>query len=255
MSAALACAASAPAMAVIWQDVGLHAFDTAVRSDAGVLGRGQVLVRRFGTAPGIVDLGVPATVRIAGLASVGDDLLFTPDTAFVLDGTVVTPRDVVRRGAGGSSMFLRGSDLGLPANVKIDALALAGTDVLFSLDVAARIGATAVGPADILRRSGTSVSVLHTSHSLGLSPGTNLTTLEWFAGGTLLMGFDIAGSVGGVAFKPGDILEYTATSGHWSMAHGQSRFGVTCDPCVLAAFAASGNADVVFRSSMERYED
>ncbi len=253
--AVLAYVASAPAMAATWQDAGFHAFDTTVRSDAGVVRRGQVLVRRFGTAPVVVDPGLPVGVRIAGLALSGNDILFTPDTAFASGGIVVTPRDVVRHGTGGMSMFLRGSDVGLPANVKIDALALAGTDVLFSIDVATRIGATAFGPADILRWNGASVSVLHTSHALGLSPGTNLTALERFTDGSLLMGFDTAGTVGGVAFKPGDILEYVPASGHWSMARDSSRFGVACDPCVLVAFAASGNADVVFRSSMERYED
>ncbi|WP_440223915.1 hypothetical protein ACQQ2N_01565 [Dokdonella sp. MW10] len=255
LGAALACVACAPVMAATWQDAGFHAFDTTVRSDAGVVRRGQVLVRRFGNAPSLVDLGLPAGVRVAGLALTGNDILFTPDTAFASGGIVATPRDVVRHGASGVSMFLRGSDLGLPANVRIDALALAGTDVLLSVDVAARIGATAIGPADILRWNGTSVSVLHASHSLGLSPGTNLIALERFADGSLLMGFDTAGTVGGVAFKPGDILEYIPASGRWSMARGSSRFGVTCDPCVLVAFAASGNPDVVFRSSMERYED
>ena len=254
LGAALACVSSAT-VAATWQDSASLAFDTAVRIEAGVLERGQVLVRRFQLAPGIVDPGLPANVRIAALAPIGNDILYVPDISFALGGVLVTPRDVVRLGVGGSSIHLRGNDLGLPGNVRIDALALAGADVLFSLDLATSINGTRVGPADILRWNGASVSILHASQALALSSGVNLTALERFSNGNLLMGFDVAGSVGGVAFRPGEILEYTPATGHWSLARGQSRFGVVCSPCVLDAFAAIGNPDVLFRSGMERYED
>ena len=255
LGAALLCVSSASVVAATWQDSAYFAFDTAVRIEAGVLKRGQVLVRRYQSAPEIVDPGPPANVRIAALALAGNDILYTPDIAFVLNGVLVTPRDVVRHGAGGSSVHLRGSDLGLPANVGIDALAVAGSDILFSLDTATRINGTKVGPADVLRWNSATVSILHSAQALGLPSGINLVALERFANGNLLVGVDVAGNVGGIAFMAGEIVEYAPAANHWSMARDQSQFGAACNPCKLAAFAAAGNPDVLFRSGMERNEN
>ncbi len=245
------------ATASTWLDSFQATFDTAIRTDgAGVLKRGQILVKRFQAAPAIVDTGIPANVQIGALAIDGDTVFYAPDAAFKFAGLPVTPRDVVRRNANGTStIFLRGSDMGLPANVRLDALALSGSDVLFSVDAATKIAGTSVSPADVLRWNGSAVSILYPAHSLGIAAGLNLTGLERLANGDLLMAFDTAGRVAEVSFKAGEILRYAPSSANWSLALSQSQLGVQCSPCKLNDFAASGNPDVIFRSGMERYED
>lgn len=240
-----------------WLDSFDVTFDTSVRmDDAGALKRGQILVERFQAAPEVVETGMSANVQIAALARNGDALLYVPDVGFELADLPVTPRDVVRRESNGAStVFLRGSDMGLAANVRIDALALAGTDVLFSVDAGTAIADTAVSPADVLRWNGSAVSILYAARSLGLASGLNLTGLERLANGDLLMAFDTAGRVAGVSFEAGEILRYAPSSAHWSLALSRSQLGVQCSPCKLNDFAASGNPDVIFRSGMERYED
>ena len=218
--------------------------------------RGQLLLRRYQASPAVVDLGIPANVQVAALAVDGDAVFYSPDVNFAAGALHVATRDVVRRDLNGvTTIYLSGSAIGLPATVRIDALALSGSDVLFSIDASTRVAALAVGPADILRWDGSSISILHSAQALGLPTGINLSALEKLSNGDLLLGFDSAGRVGGVSFKAGEVLEYSPTTGHWAMWRSLPRFGVQCAPCRPGDFAASVNPDVIFRSGMERYED
>jgi hypothetical protein len=251
----LAGAGSSVARAATWLDASWTAFDTSVIADGvGTLRRGQVLQHRWGEPPLAIDPGLPANVRIAALAVDGADLLFTADVAFALaGGAVATPRDVIRRhGDGTLTIDLAGAALGLPPNVRIDALAKSGNDYLFSVDISTRIGGVSVGPSDVLRWNGSS-SVWQSASALGLAPNLNLTSLELLPNGHLLLGFDTAGKVGGTAFKAGELLEYAPSTAQWQLARPQSRLGVDCSPCRAVDAAVQGNPDVIFRSGMERY--
>lgn len=243
------------AHASTWLESSQMTFDTAVRSGTSVVKRGQLLARGYQQAPVIVDLGIPANVQISALTLNGADTLYTPDISFSLGGTVVTPRDVVLRNGGGTSIYLHGSDLGLKATVKLDALAMAGADVLFSVDTATSTNGINVLPGDVLRWNGATVSISLSAQALGLSSGTNLVLLESLPNENLLMGFDVSGLLGGVAFKAGEILEYEPATNHWALFRDRTRFGVSCNPCNPKAIAVTANPDVLFRSGMESYED
>lgn len=103
-------------------------FDTAVRADgAGGVNRGQLLLRRYQAVPAVVDLGISANVQVGALAAGGDAVYFAPDVSFTAGGLYVTPRGIARRDSNGTiTVYLSGSAIGLPATIKIDALALAG---------------------------------------------------------------------------------------------------------------------------------
>jgi len=247
----------APGIVAATEPDSFHAtFDTAVRADdAGVVKRGQLLLRRYQATPAIVDLGIPANVQFAALAVSGDDVFYSPDASFMAGSLRVTPRDIARRSSSGvTTIQLSGDVIGLPATARIDALVLSGSDILFSVDVPARVAALAVGSADILRWNGSSVSILYSAQALGLPAGLNVSALERLSNGDLLVGFDSAGKVGGVSFKAGEVLDYSPATGHWAMWRQLSLFGVQCAPCRPGDFAASVNPDLIFRSGIERYE-
>lgn len=244
------------ANAATWIDSLWLAFDTSVTtSGAGALKRGQVLRRQYHAAPIAIDFGLPPGVRIAALTADGSALLFAPDHAFDLTGSPATPRDVIRRDDNGAmSIAVAANTLGLPANVRIDALAKSGSDYLFSVDVAANVGALTVRPSDVLRWNGTALSIAYSAQSLGIAAPLNLASLERMPNGNLLLGFDTGGAVQGVVFKAGELLEYAPASGQWQLARAQSRFGVVCAPCRAVDAAVIGNPDIIFRSGVEQEE-
>jgi hypothetical protein len=248
------CLGSQTSNAATWLDSLYLTFDTAQQSSVGVVLRQQVLKRPYAAASQILSPGLPANVGIAALALNGSNLLYTPDISFTLNGVLVTPRDVVSYTGSNSSIYLHGSALGLPANTRIDALALSGANVLFSLDARAQIGSQRVGPADVLQWNGSSVSIAYSASSLGLPPGTNLTALESLPNGHLLMGFDAAGKIGGVTYRAGEILEYTPSGGSWTLARSQSQLGVTCNPCRTRDIIAVGNVDEIYKNGFDSNE-
>jgi len=241
-----------PCYGSTWLDAVYLTFDTPVQSSAGTLARQQVLKTQYATAPQIIVPGLPANVGIVALALSGSDVLYTPDISFTLNGSLITPRDVVRYKTSGSSIYLHGSALGLPANVRIDTLALSGPNVLFSVDTRAIISGMQVAAADVLSWNGSVVSILYSAQSLGLASNTKLTALESFSNGHLLMGFGTAGKIGGVTYRAGEIMEYAPSTNSWTMVRNQSQLGVSCAPCRTRDIAAVGNLDIIFRSDFDQ---
>lgn len=142
------------------------------------------------------------------------------DTTVTLPGGLVaSPRDVVAWNGSAWSLILSGATAGIPDGVMIDALASTnGTDLLLSIDTTAVLGAVTAGPSDIVRYSAGSWSSYLSASAASIPDGLNVDGLEYLPGGHLLLGFDTAGSVGGVSFVSTHILEYTpGAPGTWEI--------------------------------------
>ena len=244
---------SQTAAAATYLDTLYLTFDTPMQSTAGMLPRQQALKTGYAVAPQAVALGLPSNVAITAFSTKGSNFLYVPNVPLNIAGSVATPRDIVQYANGASSFYLSGSTLGLPATAKIDALALAGTDVLFSLASQALVSGIKVGPGDVLHWDGNTVSMLYSTQTLGLPTSANLTGLEYLSSGRLLMNFEAPGSAGDVTYRAGEILEYAHATASWSLLRNQGQLDVTCSPCRTRDFAAVANFDVIFRNGYDQY--
>jgi hypothetical protein len=242
--------------AASWIENRSLSFDTTLDTGAGVVRDDQVYAKSWRQTPLIRTLGLPENVELAALALQSGDAFLVSDISYTLSDQLVTPRDVVRRTSSGvSTVFLAGSSLGLPPTTRIISLAFSGSDVLFSLDTAATIGAITCRPNDILRWNGTTVTIAHAGSATGIPNGTSITGLERLASGRLLITLDAHAQFGGVVSGPSDILEYDPVSGVWDLSRSSARLGVTCQPCSIGALAADGPSGAIFRSGLEAFED
>ena len=239
-----------------WIETAHAAFASAKHTDAGAVGTHQMAMKRFGHAVERLDPGIPAGIPISALALDGTDIYFVTGVTWRMGQTLVTPRDVVKVGpGGGTSLFLKGSQLGLPYNTRIEALSIRGSEVLFSLDIHATIGGLKTRPSDILQRNGSAVSIRHAASTLGIPSRTKLVALDRTASGSLIMAFRNGGQIGGIKTMPGDLMEYHPASGIWTKNRPRNRMGVDCAPCDLNAIATETSATTIFRSGLENHED
>ena len=242
--------------AASWIENRTLSFDTTLDTNAGVLRDDQVFAKAWRQAPSIRSLGLPENAELSALAVSAGDSYFVADTSYILSGELVTPRDIVRRtDAGVSTIFLRGSELGLPQASRIVSLAFNGADVLFSLDTAATFGPVTAKAIDILSWNGATVSIAYAGSAMGIPDSTRITALERLASGRLLIAVDSHAQIGGISAGPGDLLEFDPGSGQWDMSRASARLGVTCQPCTITALAADGPVGAIFRSGLEADED
>jgi len=190
--------ACADASATSWLQELDVAFDTVLVAGQTPILSGQILQRRFQAQSSVHTLNeLAANVGLGAFSVRSDGSYFVPKITTTLDSLVVSPRDVVRQGIGGAyDIAYSAAALGLPANVSIDALALDGSDVLFSIDVQTIVGGTSLGPSDVVRWNGEQLSILYGATQLGIPPGVNITALEVLAEGNLLVGFASSGEAG-----------------------------------------------------------
>jgi hypothetical protein len=147
-----------------------------------------------------------------------------PDVTLALDGVTVADEQVARHDLAGLATRL---DLALPPEVAVDAFHdnLDGT-VLLSLDAAATLGGTAVGAADVvLWDPGAQAAAL--VGPAALPAGVNVDALTPH-GADLLLSFDVAVELSGVAFADEDLARWDGAA--FSLAFDGSAAGV--DPAL-----------------------
>ena len=196
--------------------------DITVSLNGTVAGPNAVANDSLSGAPTMALAGLPGNVAAYHYTGSVHWLVF--DTTVSLPGVgTVTPRDVVSYNGTSYAMVFAGGSHELPDGVAIDALSSSnGTDLLLSLDTTVTLGALTVSPADVIQYHGGWGGSKYFDGG-AVSSGANLDALHRLSNGHLLMSFDVAGTVGGVPFGAGDVLEYTpGTPGSWELAYSPS---------------------------------
>ena len=101
------------------------------------------------------------------------------------------------------------ADLGLPANVKIDALTRGIDGIEFSVDRYIRFQNETFSPADLLHFDGASLHRVFDAEAAGVPPGVNLDAahrlLRGQSRGLLLLSFDVAIQANGITVEDEDL--------------------------------------------------
>lgn len=245
---------AASAESPAWIETAYYAFESAKAIGASSAGSHALVQKAYGMPALPLDLGVATGVPISALSIDGADVYFATKVSWRMDDALVTPRDVVKiASGGGATIFLRGSDMGLPPSVRMASLSVRGSEVLFSIDVHAQLGALSVRPSDVLSWNGATLELSYGANDVGIPDTTKLVGIERTGGGGLLMAFDSAATINGVALSPGDLIEYLPSAGAWGRARSRSNLGLECSPCDLTAIAADTDSETVFRNGLEAH--
>ena len=174
---------------------------------------GSVTLQSIGAIPAETDLDA-YSVRPNG------DQLFSFDTTIVLPGGLTArPADVVRLSGGTYSIEFDAAARGVPIGVNVDAVAVYGSSLLLSFDVAVDIGAVHFDKEDLVRFDGVTFSMFFDGSAAGIAPGLDLDAADYLdCNDHLLVSFDGSGVVGGVAFDDEDVLEFDRVA-TWEMAY------------------------------------
>lgn len=214
----LAVALASPASAAVGGSLALSPDVTVVAGSATARRHDVVVVEPSGETSVRTLPGLPAGADLTAYHDALDGrVLFALDTWAVLGGLPVAPSDVVRFDGAVYDLAFSGAAAGLPAGVGIDAVTLAGDDLLVSFDRAVTLAGASFGRRELVRWDGAGFSPFFDGDAAGLAAGLDLDGVQLLPDGTLLLTFDTAGTVGGVTFTHRDVLSYRPTTGEWQL--------------------------------------
>jgi hypothetical protein len=196
---------------------------------------GSVTLAGIGSIPAEADLDA-YNVRPDGVQ------LLSFDTTVVLPGGITArPGDVVRYNGAGYAIEFNAAAVGIPAGVNLDAVAVYGSSLLLSFDIAFDVGALHIEPADLVVFDGSTFSTFFSGSVAGIAPGLNVDAADYLpCNGHILLSFDGSGTIGGVAFDDEDVLEFDRSS-TWEMAYDGSAHDPNWGPANLDAVHAVVN--------------
>jgi hypothetical protein len=172
----------------------------------------------------------------------GGSQLVSFDTTVVLPGgATARPGDVWRYDGASYSVEFDAAARGVPDVANVDAVALYGSSLLLSFDVALDLGGVHFEPEDLAQFDGTTFSLFFDGSAAGVAPGLDLDAADYLAcNGHLLLSFDGSGSIGGIAFDDEDVLEFDRVA-TWEMAYDGSAHDPDWGPVDLDAVHATVN--------------
>lgn len=181
-----------------------------------------------------ISLGLPASSDLSGLhVRQSREVLLAVSPATVIGGITASPGDVLRLASDGSWLLeLQGADYGVPPGVAIDAIAEVANVLVLSFDATFALpDGTVVADEDLVGFVDGSAGLVFDGSLEGIDPVLDLDAAHWDeAAGRWLLSFDTAGSVGGVAFEPWDVLALDPGTGSWTLVIDLSdRPGVNVD--------------------------
>ncbi|MEP6882049.1 MAG: hypothetical protein ABI866_08655, partial [Dokdonella sp.] len=146
--------------------------------------------------------------------------LFALSVGFNASGTYFGPADVI---AGDNGVFVKAFNAaaaGVPAGVHCDGVARLGNNgpLLLSFDTSFAVAGTLVLASDVIAVNGNGFgSKLLDAKALGLPANLNIDAIDAMGTSTdLLVSFDSAGVVAGIAFSDDDVLQLHLADGSWS---------------------------------------
>lgn len=158
----------------------------------------------------LLGLGLGLTTADVRAAAPVDEVRYSTDATSVLGATTLADEEVAADDLGGNvSPVLAGL---LPPGADLDAYELlANGDELFSLDTTADLaGGLHVGPGDVVRYDGTTLTLEFDAVAGGLPPGVNVDAVG-VVGGDLLLSFDVTVDLGGQIFDDADLARLGGT--------------------------------------------
>ena len=154
-----------------------------------------------------------------GVTATGAYPVFAIATPESLDGTFVSPQDLVtiHSDTEAFEVFWRGEDAGLPPGVAIDAVAQRGDTLLLSFDVAVAIGPFVFEDEDIAfwNLNGGWIGAIGLA-SRGVPQELDLDGLEERSNGALWLSFDGSATIDGIAFDDDDVLALRLDTNLWT---------------------------------------
>ena len=174
---------------------------------------GTVTLQSIGTIPPQADLGA------YNVRPNGDQLLSFDTTVALPGGLTARPGDVVRFDGVSYFMEFDAAARGILPGVSVDAVAVYGTSLLLSFDVAVDLNGLHVDNEDLVRFDGAAFTMFFDGSAAGVGSGLNLDAADYLeCNDHLFLSFDGSGSVGGVAFDDEDVLEFDRVA-TWELAY------------------------------------
>jgi len=214
-----------PPDVVISTDVSVDlAGQTAHDEDAVALDpTGAVLGPAFSGLPPETDLQAYHFFQNSG------DRLYALDVSVALPALFTAePRDVVRRVGIADALEFDGSAHGVPDGVRIDAASVHGSgDLLLSFDTSVDLdgvpGGGVADDEDLVRFDGVSLSLFFDGSAEGIDEALDLDGAHYDpADGSLLLSFDVSGTVAGQHFDDEDVLLWDPSGPTWSLVYDAS---------------------------------
>lgn len=171
----------------------------------------------------------------------GEQLLSFDTTVVLPGGATAKPGDVWRYDGAGYAVEFDAAARGVPDAANLDSVALYGSSLLLSFDVALDLGGVHCEPEDLVLFDGAAFSLFFDGSAAGLAPGLNLDGADYLAcNGHLLLSFDGSGSIGGVSFDDEDALEFDRAA-TWQMSYDGTAHDANWAPADLAVIHATVN--------------
>jgi hypothetical protein len=171
----------------------------------------------------------------------GQQLLSFDTTVVLPGGATARPADVWRYDGLTYSVEFDAAARGVPPGVDVDAVAVYGSWLLLSFDVALDLGGIHFEREDLARFDGTAWSMFFDGSAAGIAPGIDLDAADYLpCDGHLLLSFDGSGSIGGIPFDDDDVVEFDRAA-TWEMAYDGSAHGADWPAADLAVIQATVN--------------
>ena len=230
-------------LATFSPDIHLDLNETTVADEESAYSkRGAIGMVGFGDLPDSADVDA-----VHGLPN--GDVLFSLETSIVLGGQLYRPSDVIRFNGANWSKEFDGVAEGLPIGVNIDAIAMSGETLLFSIDIDATIGSASVNDADVIAFSGASFSVFLSAANSGIEHAADIDALHLDDQGRVLVSLDSAGTLGDIQYSDEDLLAWV--SPNWLMEFDGSIDNASWQAVDLDAWSIVFFDDNIFMDSFE----
>lgn len=203
------------------------------------------------SGPGKLNLGnLPNATDVDALHGLPDgNVLFSVDVPTVLGNATYFPSDVIRWNGVLWSLEFNGRASGIPDGVNLDALAVSGNNLLFSIDVSAVLGGTLFTDSDVIAFDGEDFTLYLQASSVGLGQANDVDAVHVNDQGGVLLSFDISESVAGITFADEDLLLRANTS--WSLNVDGSTANAAWIAADLDAWSTAFPADIFFKNGFE----
>lgn len=177
--------------------------ENVVRDDL----HGTLTLSSIGTIPHQADLD--AYHRLPN----GDQLLSFDTTVTLPGGLTAAPGDIVRFNGSSYVFAFQAAPIGVPRSANVDAVAVKGSALVMSFDVAVTLNGITFQDEDLALFDGALFSMFFDGSAAGIDPRLDLDAADLLeCDDHLLLSFDGSGAIGGVAFDDEDVLEYDRVS-------------------------------------------